>query len=256
MTEEQRVEALWSRMPYHTFAREVAPAAADLVEAAGVGEDDRVLDVACGTGNAAITAARRGAEVTGIDLNEDMLEWAEENAELIEADVEFRRGDATDLPVDDDSYDVVLSSFGHHLTSDPVTATEELVRVAAPDGTVAFTAYALDGVVGEAYRALADYHPEGEDVVKPFYWGEESFVRDRFADLFDELAFDRGAVEMHGLSGTDMVEYILEISGAIRTPYEQATDRDALFEEWAEIAEENLRDNRYPIDYLVVSGTV
>lgn len=256
MTEKQRVEALWSRVPYHRFAREVAPAAADLIETAGVDAGDEVLDIACGTGNVALTAARKGADATGIDLNEDMLSWAAETADLIDDDVEFRRGDATDLPVEGDSFDVVLSAFGHHLTSDPVTATEELVRVARPGGTVAFAAYALDGVVGRAYEALAAYHPEGEEVVKPFYWGDESFVRERFADLFADLEFDRGTVEMHGLSGRDMVEYTLEISGALRTPYEQVTDQEALFEEWVAIAEENLEHNRYPIEYLVVSGTV
>jgi len=256
MIEEQRVEALWSNVPYHTYAREVAPAAADLVNAVHIKQEDEVLDVACGTGNAAITAARHGAEVTGIDLNEDMLSWATENAELIEEEVEFRRGDATDLPVDDDSYDVVLSVFGHHLTSDPVTATEELVRVAKPGATVGFAAYALDGVVGDAYRALSKYHPKGEDVLKPFYWGDEEFVRDRFTDLFTDLEFERGAVEMHGLSGRDMVEYTLEITGAVRAVYEQADEQDSLYEEWVEIAEENLEDNRYPIQYVLVVGIV
>lgn len=256
MTEEQRVEAMWSNVPYHTFARVVAPAAADVVEAAGVTAGDEVLDVACGTGNATITAARRGADVVGMDLNEDMLSWARENTDLIEEEVEFRRGDATDLPVDDDSYDVVLSTFGHHLTSDPVTATEELVRVTKPGGTVAFAAYALDGVVGEGYRALAEYHPDGDDVVKPFYWGDEEFLTDRFADRFTDLEFDRGTVEMHGLSGRDIVEYQLEIISSLRAVFEQATDSEALFKKWAEIADENMEHNRAPIEYLIVTGSV
>ena len=256
MTEKERAEALWSNVPYHTYAREVAPAAADLVDAAGVEAGDEVLDVACGTGNATLTAARRGGEVTGLDLNDEMLSWAADNAELIEGNVEFRRGDATDLPVEDDSYDVVLSMFGHHLTSDPVTATEELVRVAEPDATVAFGAYALDGVVGDAYRALGEYHPRGEDVLKPFYWGDETFVRDRFADLFEDLRFERGAVDMHGLSGRDMLEYTLEVASAVRAVYGQVDEQDALFEEWVEVAEENFEDNRYPIEYVLTVGTV
>jgi SAM-dependent methyltransferase len=253
-TEEQRVEMLWSQ--YQQYARVVAPAAADLVATAGVEEGNSVLDVACGTGNVALTAARRGADVTGIDLNEQMLSWAAENAELVDGEVSFRRGDATDLPVADDSYEVALSAFGHQLTSDPVTATEELVRVAEPGGTVAFVAYALDGVVGRAYRALTEYHPEGEDVLKPFYWGDEAFVRDRFGSLFTDLEFDAGTVEMHGLSGRDLVEHTLEISSALRAVYQQAGSPEALFEEWVDIAEENIEQNRYPIEYLLVSGTV
>ncbi|MBB6644917.1 class I SAM-dependent methyltransferase [Halobellus ruber] len=255
LTEAQRVEALWSRVPYHQYARVVAPAAAHLVDAADVTADDSVLDVACGTGNVAITAARRGADVTGIDLNGDMLEWAQENADLIDAEIAFERGDATDLPVGG-GYDVVLSSFGHHLTSDPVTATEELVRAADPGGTVAYTAYALDGVVGDAYDALADYHPRGDDVVKPFYWGDAEFVENRFADLFEDLEFDRGEVHMHGLSPTHMVEHTLDISGAIRTPFEQATDQDALYDEWVDVASDYFADNVYTIEYLLVRGTV
>lgn len=255
-TEEQRVEMLWSNVPYDQYARVVAPAAADLVNTAGISPGDDVLDVACGTGNVSITAARRGADVTGIDLNEDMLSWAAENAESIEQEIDFRTGDATDLPVDDDSYDAVLSSFGQHLASDPVTATEELVRVARPDGRVAFTAYALDGVVGDAYRALAEYHPEGGDVVKPFYWGDRAFVEERFGDLFEDLEFDRGEVHMYGTSPTDMVEHTLEISGAIRAVFEQIDDRDALFEEWVDVAADYFEDNVYTIEYLIASGTV
>lgn len=127
-TEEQRVQ-LWSRVPYHEYGRVTAPAAADIVDFVDVSQNERVLDVACGTGNTAITAARRGADATGIDLNPDMLEWAEENAGLVDADIAFKKGDALDLPVEDDAYDVVLSTFGHQLTSDPVAATRELARV-------------------------------------------------------------------------------------------------------------------------------
>ena len=122
-TEEQRVKQLWSGTPYHEYGRAVAPAAGDIVDFVGVSESDQVLDVACGTGNTAITAARRGADATGIDLSEEMLEWAEENAGLIDADIDFRRGDACDLPVEDDAFDITLSTFGHHLSSDPIGAT-------------------------------------------------------------------------------------------------------------------------------------
>lgn len=256
LTEEQRVKQFWSRVPYHDFAREVAPAAADLVEFVDVGEDEAVLDVGCGTGNTSITAARRGADVTGVDLNPDMLEWAEENAAVIDADIDFRKGDATDLSIPDHAYDVTLSTFGHHLASDPVAATEELVRVTRPGGRVGFAAYALDGAVGDAYRALAQHHPEGDMVVKPFYWGDEDFVRDQFGPFFAALEFDRGTVEMHGLSPQHLVDYCLDISGALRTAFEQTTDQEAVYEQFVDIASDYFEDNTYTIEYVLVRGQV
>lgn len=254
-TEEQRVKQLWSSVPYHDVERIVAPAAADLINFVGVSSGDQVLDVACGSGNTAITASRREATVTGIDLNEDMLGWAKENAALIDVDVTFRKEDVTNLSVPDDTYDVTVSTFGHHLTSDPVTATHELVRVTRPNGRVGFTAYALDGLIGGLYKTLATYHPEGDMVVEPLHWGDKAFIQENFKDRFASMDFKEGSVKVHGLSPTHIMDHILDISGVVRTLLEQANDQDALFDEWVEVTSDYFEDNSCSIDYLMVRGS-
>lgn len=116
--------------------------AARLVEATAVDGDDTVLDIACGTGNVAITAARRGAAVRGLDLTPAMIEQARNNANVAGvAEIEWRQGDATLLPYDADSFDVTLSSLGHIYAEPPAVAGRELTRVTRPGGRIGFTAW-------------------------------------------------------------------------------------------------------------------
>lgn len=258
LTEEQRVNQLWSGTPYHEYARVVAPAAADLVDFVGVSEDEQVLDVACGTGNTAITAARRGAHATGIDLSEKMLEWGQENAELIDADIDFRRGDARDLPVEDDSFDVVLSTFGHHLSSDPVAATEELARVTRPGGRVGFAAYGRESGPAKTFEILSEYHPEltYEQAVAPYKLGDRDFVSEQFGDLFESLSFETRELRMKAVSPRHFWDYNLDILDSVRVPYEQAENQEELMEEWVELTEEHWERNAGVIEYLLVRGEV
>jgi ubiquinone/menaquinone biosynthesis C-methylase UbiE len=256
--EEQRVNRLWSNDSYQEYARVVAPAAADLVDFVGVSDGDRVLDVACGTGNTAITAARRGANATGVDLSEAMLERARENAALIDADVDFRTGNALDLPVDDDSFDVVLSTFGHHLASDPVTATEELMRVARPGGRVGFAAYGRESGPAKTFEILSEYHPElsYEQAVTPYRFGDSDFVAEQFGDQVESLSFETGTVRMKALSPRHFWEYNLSILDSVRVPFTQVEEQDELMEEWVELAAEGWERNAGVIDYLLVRADV
>src|SRR5208282_6875070 len=114
-------------------------AAAKLVKFAQVAPGQRVLDVGCGTGVVAVTAARRGAKVTGLDLSPDLLERARKNASTAAVDVDFTEGDAEALPYPDASFDVVLSQFGHMFAPRPVVAAQEMLRVLKTGGRVAFS---------------------------------------------------------------------------------------------------------------------
>lgn len=256
--EAQRVEQFWSGTPYHEYGRVVAPAAAEVVDFVGVSDDDTVLDVACGTGNTAITAARRGASVTGIDLSEQMLEWAAETAGLIDADIDFRQGDARNLPVEDDAYDVTLSTFGHQLSSDPVGATRELARVTKSGGRVGFAAYRRGGSTQKCFEILSKYHPEmtHEEAITPYKLGGREFVVERVGDQFESLSFETKELRMPAVSPRHFWDFLLTSLDSVRVPYEQATNKDELMDEWVELAEDNWERNAGVLEYLLVKGEV
>jgi len=124
--------------PLEVFTTAVA---AQLVRHARVRTGQRVLDVACGTGVVAVTAARLGARATGLDLTPALLERARENAQIADVEIDWREGDAESLPFDDAAFDVVLSQFGHIFAPRPEVALGEMLRVLKPGGTIAFATW-------------------------------------------------------------------------------------------------------------------
>ena len=127
------------------------PAAAHLVAHANIAAGQRVLDVACGTGVVAVTAARLGAQVSALDLTPQLLERARENAELAGVRVEWREGDAEQLPFEDAAFDAVLSQYGHMFAPRPEVAVSEMLRVLKPGGTIAFSTWPPELFVGRTF---------------------------------------------------------------------------------------------------------
>src|SRR6202142_959500 len=117
------------------------PQAAKLVRHAGVRAGQKVLDVGCGTGVVAVTAARMGAQVSGLDLTPELLERARANSQIAEVQVDWREGDAEQLPYGDGAFDVVLSQFGHIFAPRSAVARGEMLRVLKPGGTIAFSTW-------------------------------------------------------------------------------------------------------------------
>ena len=128
---KEKAKATWALGSYNDIATFLSPMSAHLVRAASVSRGEHVLDVACGTGITAITACRAGGKVIGIDLTPDLLERAKEEAALagVTEGIEWKQGDAEDLPFPDNSFDVVFSSLGHMFTPSPEVAAKEMVRV-------------------------------------------------------------------------------------------------------------------------------
>src|SRR4051794_39408130 len=139
----------WSAGAYERTAMELEPAARAVVACAAVADGERVLDVACGTGNAALVAARAGARATGLDSAPRLVEVARERAANARAgaDAEFLVGDALDLPFDDGTFDALVSVFGVIFAPDPDRAVAEMLRVLAPGGRVVLSAWLPEGAV-------------------------------------------------------------------------------------------------------------
>ncbi len=164
----------WSSARYETFADELAPAAERLVELAAPARGERVLDLATGTGNAALAAARRGAVVTGVDAAPRLLEVARSRARALGLEVEFLSGDLHEPPVPDGSFELVLSCFGVTFASDPPRALDAIARTLRPSGRVLLTAWVPRGPIAAILAVFAEAVAEATGRAAPprFPWHE------------------------------------------------------------------------------------
>ncbi len=259
---EEQAKRVWSLGSYSDIAPHFLSMAAHLVDSIDASSSATVLDVGCGTGNVAITAARRGALVTGLDVTPAMLDEARENAAISGVgDIAWREGTATDLPFDDDTFDGTLSCVGHVFADPPDAAARELLRVTRSGGQIAFTSWTPSSVVPTMGTVLAEYLPPDPDAPDPpFLWGDPDVVRERLGDEVDELAFETGTVLIPVLSPAHYWEAAITQSGLFIVALENVADdeRPALREEMIETVENYVDDRRnaVPMEYQLTKATV
>lgn len=188
----------WSTYaPTEMVTASVAP---KLIQFAEVCPGMDVLDVGCGTGVAALTAARMGANVTGVDLTPSLLERAKENAHLMGQSVDWVEGDVEALPLKNSQFDIVVSQFGHMFAPRPLVAIDEMLRVLKPGGTIAFSTWPPESVVGRVLALLARWDPESPDVPSPCEWGTPSVVRERLSSRVEDTLFVRDIMQFQIMS--------------------------------------------------------
>lgn len=174
--------------------------AATLVNFSHLTEQNTVLDVACGTGVVSVTAAKKGAKVSALDLSPVLLERAQANADIAQVNVEFREGDAESLPYADNTFDVVLSQFGHMFAPRPQIAINEMLRVLKPGGTIAFSTWPPDLFVGRVYDLVRKFSPPPPGIPSPSCWGEPHYVRKQLGTAVEDITFDQGLMRVMTLS--------------------------------------------------------
>ena len=184
----------WATGDYPGVAEHIAQTMpTHVITAAGIEAGDRVLDVATGTGNVALAAARDGATVTGLDLTPELLDVARQRAVAVGADVEFVEGDCEALPFGDASFDRVLSVVGVQFAPRHAVTAAELVRVCSPGGVIGLANWTPEGVIGQLFRIMGRYLPAPPPFVSaPPLWGDVAHVRSLFAGHDVELSFQRG----------------------------------------------------------------
>lgn len=180
LTERQR--AVWSAGDWPAVAPKIAEASRVVVEHLGVSSGHDYLDVATGSGTAALLGARRGARATGLDFVPALIEAARARAAEEGIDVDWVVGDAQDLPFEDDRFDRVSSIFGAMFAPDQERAAAELVRVCRPGGTIAVAAWTPEGMNGQMFATLGKLLPPPPEGFKPpILWGTEERVQELFA---------------------------------------------------------------------------
>lgn len=194
-----RHAALWALGDYAAVAREVIPELGRvLVDACHVTAGQDVLDVAAGTGNAAIPAARTGAHVVACDLSPALLDVGRQVADEAGIRLEWKQGDAEALPFADASFDVVMSSVGVMFAPHHEAAADELVRVARPGATIGLASWTPDGFIGRLFAVMKPYAaspPPGAQ--PPPLWGDEAHVRDLLGDRVVDLTAETRVLPVH-----------------------------------------------------------
>jgi len=233
------------------------PPAARLVRHARIDSGMRVLDVGCGTGVVAVTAARRGARVTGLDLTPELLEHAKEHARIAGVEIDWHQGDAENLSYENGAFDVVVSQFGHMFAPRPEVATAEMLRVLRTGGTLAFSTWPAELANGRTMDLLRRYAPPSTFEAPPVtLWGDPGVIRQRLGDAVREIVFDRATMLTPALSARHALEERERTSGPLRKMVEALTAKDpekleAFRREYVSIVEEYLEDNVIQAGYLM-----
>jgi SAM-dependent methyltransferase len=182
---KNRQQATWASGDFAEIATLIVPMAERLADDADLRTGSTVLDVACGSGNGAIAAARLGCVVTGIDYVPALLERGRERAAAERLSVEFRDGDAEQIPFPDASFDAVISIVGVMFAPDQPRTAAELVRVTRPGGTIALASWRPDGFIGALFRSVGAHVPPPAGLASPLGWGTESGLAELFGDAVE-----------------------------------------------------------------------
>ncbi len=257
---KERERAVWSAGNYPEIARRIEPAARALVDACAISAGQEVLDVAAGTGNVAVLAAREGASVVASDLTPALIEQGRTRAEAEGLDIEWIEADAEGLPFEDARFDCVTSSFGAMFAPRPDVVARELFRVVRPGGTVGMVNWTPTGFQGRMFAITRSYAPTVGGVPRPTEWGEEDAVRQRFEGLAASVELDRGTVRWEFDSLEAMGSFFEENAGpaVMAKRAMPADDYESMTRETLELAREvnGARDGSVAIDaeYLVVAA--
>ena len=215
-TLKRRLETTWRAGDYGVIARGLQCSAEAFLSDQRVARGERLLDVACGTGQIAIPAARAGANVTGLDLAEEWVAQAQARAADGGLDIRFDVGDAEAMPYGDGAFDVVMSLIGVMFAPRPECATAELLRVCRPGGRIILGNWTAEGFVGSFFRTVGQHAPPPE-MPSPLLWGDECTVRERFGDAVSDLQLCRRMLHFeYPMPPSELADHYLEHFGPTR----------------------------------------
>jgi SAM-dependent methyltransferase len=182
-----RLKATWMAGDYGQFAKHLEPGALEFLARIPIKPGTRMLDVACGAGQIALSAARAGVRVIGVDIATNLIEQARARAQAEGVDVRFDEGDAEMLPYEDASFDLVVSLIGAMFAPRPERVAAELVRVCRPGSRIVMANWTPEGFVGQMFKTIGKHVPPPLLMPSPVKWGDEATVRERLRDGVAEL---------------------------------------------------------------------
>lgn len=224
-TLKTRLKDTWMAGDYDRFSRYMEQDAAEFYERLNVPPGCSLLDVACGSGQLALLAARDGVNATGVDIASNAVERARARAKAAGLNARFQEADAEDLPFGDESFDVVISLIGAMFAPRPELVAKELLRVCAPGGTIAMANWTPEGFVGEMFKTIAKFiAPSG--MPSPLLWGQETTVRERLGHGVSHLSLTRrGYTFNYPFSPGEVVDFFCRYYGPANRAF-ASLDRD------------------------------
>ena len=258
---KQKQRKMWASGDYSAVAARIAVMAEDLVPAAGLRAGERVLDVASGSGNAAIAAARYGCEVTATDYVPELLERGRARAAAEGLEVTFAEADAEDLPYADGEFDAVLSCLGVMFAPDQERAAAELVRVCRPGGTIALANWTPTSFVGGILRTVGKHVPPPAGVRPPSQWGTEERLRELLGDAVSDLRITRREFVFRFRSPEEFTRFFKDNYGPTLKAFEALDEagKARLFDDLTALAREHDQEPgptvAMPSEYLEVVAT-
>jgi SAM-dependent methyltransferase len=185
-----RLKEIWTAGDYDRFSRYMESGAREFYERLEITPRSQLLDVACGSGQLALMAAKDGMDVTGVDIAGNLVQRAQARAQAEGLKVRFQEADAEALPFDDARFDVVVSLLGAMFAPRPEHVAKELLRVCAPGGTIAMVNWTPQGFIGQMFKTIAKFiAPSG--MPSPVLWGDEPTVRERLGYGLSQLSLTR-----------------------------------------------------------------
>jgi SAM-dependent methyltransferase len=216
-----KLRGMWIAGDFGEIAKSIEHGAVEFVERLGLQPGMKVLDVACGTGNLAIPAAKTGASVTGIDIAPNLVEQAIGRAKAEGVDAKFEVGDAEALPYEDNTFDFVITMFGAMFAPRPDVTAAELIRVTKPGGTIAMANWTPEHFTGQMFKTGAKHVPPPPGMPSPVQWGSEDIVRERFANGISDLQLTRRPITFHYDFGpVEVVEHFRKYFGPTQKQFE------------------------------------
>ena len=213
-TLKSKLRATWTAGDFSQIAKAYEKSAAEFVDRLDIKPGTKFLDVACGSGNLALPAARLGAAVTGMDLAPEMVQQARENAKREGLTAQFDEGDAEALQYADGSFDLVATMFGAMFAPRPELTASELLRVCKPGGTIAMANWTPAGFVGQMFKMTAAHVPPPAGMPSPVLWGVESNVRERLGSGVSSLeARPRNVIFEFPFGPAEVVEHFRNYYG-------------------------------------------
>lgn len=236
-----KMKSVWSAGDFGKIALSIEKGGEEFIERLNLQKGERVLDVACGTGNLALPAARKGAVVTGIDIAPNLLEQARARAGAENLECRFEEGDAENMPYADASFDTVLTMFGAMFAPRPDVTASELVRVCRPKGKIAMANWTPEAFTGQMFKTGAKHVPPPPNIPSPVLWGDEETVRRRLQEGIAELHLARRPITfLYPFSPGEVVEYFRQFFGPTQFAFNaldeqgQAALRQDLEQLWTE----------------------
>jgi SAM-dependent methyltransferase len=236
-----KMKSVWSAGDFGKIALSIESGGEEFIERLNLQKGERVLDVACGTGNLALPAARKGAVVTGVDIAPNLIEQARARAEAENLECRFEEGDAENLPYADASFDTVVTMFGAMFAPRPDVTASELVRVCRPGGRIAMANWTPDGFTGQMFKTGARHVPPPPNIPPPVQWGDEETVRARLREGIAEINLTRRPITFrYPFSPAEVVEYFRQFFGPTKIAFtaldeqRQAALRQDLEQLWTE----------------------